>query len=71
MCSQGLDHPICTIASIQAFPSLMVFLSMTFPMMLIILQEHVFVPAICRKCNCRNAESWEAALKSVPSREGS
>lgn len=64
-------HMYSTIASIQAHQRLVVILSMTLPMLMIVLQEHIFVSAINRKSNSRDAQTWEAALKSIPSRETS
>src|ERR1700722_4552259 len=39
--------------------------------MMIIIEKHKFVSAICRKCHCRDSKAWEAAFKSVPARERS
>jgi hypothetical protein len=49
----------------------MMSLSMTFAMSMIVLQEHVFVSAVRRKCHSCYAQTREAAFKSVESRERS
>jgi hypothetical protein len=60
---------------VQSFHSLlllMMLLSMPCPSMsMIIIEKQILVTTICRKCHCRNTETWESTLKSVPSCERS
>jgi hypothetical protein len=53
---------------LQNNPALVMLPSVTV-LVVLILQEHVFVPAVYRKCHCRDAQAGEAASESVESRE--
>lgn len=65
------DHPICTFGP-NGLPSLMMCLSVSISMsVMLVVQEHIFVSAICRKCNGGDAKAGEDIPESGPSRERS
>lgn len=53
------------------YPHLMVSLSVCLSMSVIVLQEEIFVPAVCRKCHRCDAQAWKASLEAVESCERS